>query len=285
MSYPVTLAERIASASPRLTPTERRIANIILDDSTIVAFGTVADVAARVDASGPSVVRFAAKLGFDGYGALQDEAQRSLSEQLERPADRIRRQLDGDVWSQARATATGSVEAVFESVSAETLDRMGDLVANAPGNVWIIGSEGSAAAVALAGGLKLLRTGVRHLVGSPSSISAELVDATGDDVVVAIDFSRYEAIVVGTSELLVDLGAPLVAITDGALSPVAALATVWCGVDVPATGPFDSALPAVAIAEMLLAHVARVLATDAIARIDKAEDLSSAQRVFFDLES
>jgi len=260
MSGSATLSERIASASPSLTPTERRIADAVLDDSTIVAFGTVAEVAKTVHTSGPSVVRFAMKLGFDGYSALQDEARRSMAEQLTRPTDRIRHQPGGQVWNRTRTVATASVEAAFESVPAETVRRMADLLAGTPGNIWVISSEGSAAALVLTAGLKLLRPGTRRLSGSPANSSVELTDATKDDVVVAIDFFRYESAVVRTAELLVDIGADLVAITDGAFSPIAAIAMVWCRVDVPAIGPFDSALPAVAVVEALLAEVAHTLA-------------------------
>ncbi len=283
MSGRATFVERIATASPSLTPTERRIADVILDDSTIVAFGTVAEVAERVGASGPSVVRFAAKLGFDGYGALQDDARHGLSERLKRPTDRIRHQPGGDGWDRTRAAATGSVDAVFDSIPAAAIERIADLLVTTPGTVWIVGSGDSAAAVVLAAGLRLLRPGVKQLAGSPARISADLIDAGTDDAVVAIDFSRYESSVVRTAELLIGFGADLIAITDGALSPLAAMAMVWCEVDVPAIGPFDSALPAVAVVEGLLAQVAHTLAQEATSRLDRVEQLATEEQVFIDV--
>ena len=67
----MSIEERIAAVGVRLTPTERRIAKTVLEDPTLLAFGTVSDLATRVATSPPSVVRFATKLGFDGYADLQ----------------------------------------------------------------------------------------------------------------------------------------------------------------------------------------------------------------------
>ena len=63
----MTLAERLAAVSERLTPVERRIAAAVLADPTLLAFGTVSDLADRVGTSRPSIVRFGTKLGFKGY--------------------------------------------------------------------------------------------------------------------------------------------------------------------------------------------------------------------------
>jgi DNA-binding MurR/RpiR family transcriptional regulator len=62
-----TPSELIAAAGDDLTPTERRVAEAVIDDPSLLAFGTVADLARQVGTSRPSVVRFAVKLGFAGY--------------------------------------------------------------------------------------------------------------------------------------------------------------------------------------------------------------------------
>ena len=73
---PATVEDRIAAVADELTPTDRRIARLIVDDPTTPAFGTLADVARRAGTSGPSVVRFATKLGFHGYSDLQSRTVR-----------------------------------------------------------------------------------------------------------------------------------------------------------------------------------------------------------------
>ena len=78
----MSVAERIADAAGRLTAAERRVAQTVADDPKIVAFGTVAQLAAHSGTSGPTVLRFASKLGFTGFAELQAAVQEEISNQL-----------------------------------------------------------------------------------------------------------------------------------------------------------------------------------------------------------
>ena len=108
---PTTTSELIAAVNDRLTPTDRRIAHEVLEDPTLLAFGTVSDLAARVGTSRPSIVRFAHKLGFSGYTELQEHVRRGFSHQVSRPSDRIRR--DEPTSLPERAALQSAMDAVF----------------------------------------------------------------------------------------------------------------------------------------------------------------------------
>jgi DNA-binding MurR/RpiR family transcriptional regulator len=281
------MPEMIAAASARFTPSERRLAALLTDDPMAFAFETVADIADRADVSGPTVVRFAAKLGFDGYGALQRHARESLAALLRRPTDRLRRAGAGRSsaasWDDARRSAIDSVDRVFDSVTADQIAALATPIAAAEGRVWIVASDtSSAAAHALGNGLSLLRPDVHHLTGSGAALTADLIDSAPGDVVVAIDTPRYERRIVDTARWLADLGAIVVAITDGPLSPLASLAVAWCQVDVRAVGPFDSALPTLTVVELVVADVAAQLRGAASDRLDRAEALWALHGVFSD---
>src|SRR5210317_1204725 len=87
---PTSTPELVAAVSGDLTPKERLIAEAVLAEPTLLAFGTVSDLADRVGTSRPTIVRFANKLGFDGYTQLQQHVRSDLSHQLARPSERIR---------------------------------------------------------------------------------------------------------------------------------------------------------------------------------------------------
>lgn len=276
-----TLAQLVAGAGDELTPTERRLAAVILDDPTVVAFGTVADVARRIDASGPTVVRFATKLGFDGYGALQERARAAMAAQLRRPTDRIRQSDGAAVFDRARVTALHTIEAAFASLGADLLEAMAALVVESPGRVWIVASATSPApGQVLHVGLGALRPDVRLLAGGRGVVAAQIADAAIGDVAIAVDFKRYEHDVVRATRGLAAAGARVVAVTDSALSPIAALAEVWCEIEVPAIGPFDSSLGAVAVCEALVAEVAHQRRDTLPDRFDRLESLWAANEVF-----
>ncbi|MGI9584499.1 MAG: MurR/RpiR family transcriptional regulator, partial [Acidimicrobiia bacterium] len=271
-----TTSELIAAVSDRLTPTEHRIAKEVLDDPTLLAFGTVSDLSARVGTSRPSIVRFAHKLGFSGYTDLQDHVRSGLSHQLSRPSDRIRRGEPSLLPE--RAALQVAMDAVLELVDSGQVADLSEAIVAAR-SVWIVSGETSrAGGYALESGLSMLRPGVQ-LVGD-HTMARQLTDVHADDVAVIFDFYRYRTASVVAAQTLAQGGVDILAVTDGPLSPLAQLADAWCEVVVPPIGPFDSSVPAVAFAELLVAQVARDLHGGATERIDKTESLWETTQTF-----
>lgn len=272
----MSIEDLIAPVNDRLTPTERRIAEAVSEDPSLVAFGTVADLAGRVGTSPPSIVRFAAKLGFEGYKDLQHEVRKGLSEHLLRPSARIRRP-EGSL-APVRQRILDAVDAVFAALDGERLATLADPIAGAR-NVWILSGETSrAGAHVLHSGLAMLRPNV--VLVEEHNTGRELSGAGPGDVAVVFDFERYRRNSITAARTLDDLGVSIVAITDGPLSPLASLTQTWCGFEIPAIGPFDSSVPAVIAAEMIVARVARQLGDDARERIDQLEALWEATGTF-----
>ncbi len=270
------LSETIAGAEDRLTPTERRIAAAVLADPTLLAFGTVTHLAEVVGTSRPSIVRFAVSLGFDGFTELQTQVRRSLSAEMFRPRDRIRR--DEGAVVPARSSIERSIASVFDALQGERLTDLARKVTRASA-VWIISGETSrAGAHALVSGLGMVRPGVQLL--DDRDFGSRLVDVSADDLVIVLDFFRYRRSVVTAADALAESGVDIVAITDGPLSPLGRLTESRFELDVPAIGPFDSSLPAVALAELLTAEVAAQLQGVATDRIDRTEMLWAATDTF-----
>lgn len=271
-----SITDLIAAVSSDLTPKERRIAKAVLGEPTLLAFGTVSDLAGRVKTSRPTVVRFANKLGFEGYTELQRHVRSLLARRLARPSERIRR--GGEVAPTTRAAIEGAIHSVFDTAES---DRMRDLVGPivAAENVWVLSGETSrAGAHAFHSGLSMVRPGVRWL--EEHALSTDLAGAGPGDAAVVFDFFRYRRRVATATRALADSGVAIVAITDGPLSPLVEPADVWCAIEVPAIGPFDSSVPVVAIAELLVSRAARDLHDDATTRIDRIEALWETTEVF-----
>lgn len=273
---PQTISEAIAAVRDRLTSTERRIAEAIVDEPTLLAFGTVSDVAARVGTSRPSVVRFASKLGFGGYPALQALARQGLTQQLGRPSQRVR---------EGRRTRTSDLETLTAAISTlGRLVRVGELSAlasriAAARAVWIASGETSrAAAYALRSGLGIIRADV-HLLDD-HELGRQLAGAGPEDIAIVSDFPRYRRTTMAAARALSAHGVPIIAITDGPLSPLAPLADTLVAMSVPAIGPFDSSVPTVALMELLVAEAAQVDRDGVRSRIDATEKLWSETETF-----
>ena len=266
----------VAAASGELTPTERRIAEAVLAEPTLLAFGTVSDLANRVGTSRPSIVRFANKLGFQGYTLLQKHVRSGLSQQLPRPSERIRQ--DDVTAPPVRDLINGGISSVLDAFEDGRVAELAEPVVRAE-KVWILSGETSqAGAHALYSGLSMVRPRVRTL--EEHSFGTDLSDAGPQDVAVVFDFFRYRRQVITATRVFANAGVSIVAITDSPLSPLVELADTWCQIEVPAIGPFDSSAPIVVLCELLVARVAQELKDDAKNRIDRIEALWEDTQAF-----
>jgi DNA-binding MurR/RpiR family transcriptional regulator len=272
-----TLTDLVASAGGELTPTDRRIAAAVLSEPTLLAFGTVSDLASRVGTSRPSVVRFANKLGFDGYAPLQRLVRSDVSRQIARPSERIRGDDKTDL--SVREAINSAIDSVFLAVQEQKIAKLVRPILRAK-NVWVLSGETSrAGGLAFQSGLSMIRPGVQML--DDQALGSALSQAGPGDTAVVFDFFRYRRLVVAATEILAESGAAIVAITDGPLSPLVELTDTWCEISVPPIGPFDSSVPVVAIAELLVSKVAKKLKDEATQRIDRIEELWDATNVFY----
>jgi DNA-binding MurR/RpiR family transcriptional regulator len=261
------IQEFIAKVNDKLTPTERRIAETVLTDPTQLAFGTVTELAQRAGTSNPSVVRFAHKLGFEGYSDLQRSIREGLSNQLNNPSHRIRQQESS--LAPTRAGVDDAVDRVFELAETRQFKDLAQPIAKAD-QVWILTGETSkAGAMVLQSGLSMLRSGV-HLVGEHST-GRDLSSATRSDLIIVFDFARYRSNSISAARALAGMGIPLIAVTDGPLSPLASLTNDWVELRIPAVGPFDSSVTSVLASELLVAQVASILGKEATKHIDQLE--------------
>ena len=121
----MVISDLIADAAPRLTPAERRLAEAVLADPTLLAFGTVSELAERVGTSRPTVVRFATKLGCQGFADLQERVRVGLAPALSRPSERIRQAEDA---SPRRAEVEAAVAGVFETLGGSKLAELAKLI-------------------------------------------------------------------------------------------------------------------------------------------------------------
>ncbi|WP_421119411.1 MurR/RpiR family transcriptional regulator [Aquihabitans daechungensis] len=263
---------RIVTASETLTPAERKVADAVAADPQLVAFGTVAEVAKRAGASGASVVRLAARLGYDGFVELQDAVRGELADRLQPAAARIRDLPPGDVVARALATSVEAVEATLTGLDRAAFDDAVALLADPDRRVVVLAGDAGAGIARHAGDeLRMMRPGVELISGTPVAVGQSIARLNPGDVVLALDLRRYDRWLLQAVEHAVSAGAELVALTDGMLSPLARGARALLVVEGEGIGPFDNYAGALALLGALVAGVADVLREDATADLDRVE--------------
>lgn len=267
------IAERIGEAAPRLTASERRVAEVVLDDPKIVAFGTVAQLASRSATSGPTVLRFASKLGFQGFADLQAAAQEEIADALRPATERIRERPAADVVSRVLGGDLANLRATFEAIDGAEYRAAIELLSDRQRRVLVLAGEVSrGVGIVFVTQLDLLRERVAAIGGSPVRVARQLAELSPGDVVVAIDHRRYERWLLDVLERAKEAGAEVIAVTDRALSPLATDAKHVFVVSARGVGPFDSHVGTLALLQALAAGVAARLRRTATERLDAVED-------------
>ncbi|HEY3811365.1 MAG TPA: MurR/RpiR family transcriptional regulator [Acidimicrobiales bacterium] len=271
------VVERIMEHAERLTSTERKIAEVLAGEPQTIAFGTVAQVAQRAGTSGPSVVRLAVKLGYEGFVGLQADVQSELARQLGPARDRIRQRPPTDFLARVQAAEQDNVLRTLHGISTAALDRSIARLADRHHQVWVLPAEMTAPiGMVLASQLGQLRDGVTLLEGSEVAMSRALAGLEPRDTLIPIDIRRYERSLVGLTRWAAERGAAVLAVTDSPLSPLVAGAAETFFISAQGVGPFDSVTGGIALANVLIAGVAARLRQTAPARLDAIEAAWSA---------
>jgi DNA-binding MurR/RpiR family transcriptional regulator len=271
------VVERIMDRAERLTSTERKIAEVLAREPQVIAFGTVAQVAHRAGTSGPSVVRLAVKLGYEGFVGLQADVQSELARQLGPARDRIRQRLPSDFLARVQAAEQDNVLRTLHGISPAFLERSIARLTDRHRRVWVLSAEMTMPiGMVVASQLGQLREGVTLLEGSEVAISRAMAGLEPGDTLISIDIRRYERSVVGLTKWAAKQGAVIIAVTDSPLSPLGAGAAETFFISAHGVGPFDSVTGGIALANVLIAGVAARLRQSAPARLDAVEAAWSA---------
>ena len=273
-----TLGELIHQRTAELAPAERRVARTLFTTNLVAGFDTVAELAARSGVSGPTVVRFANKLGFTGYSEFQRALRRDVAARIDSPLRLYARnpaEHRGDrLLDAARDTFVRGLEATFASLPQGEFDAVIALLADRRRTVWTSGGRFTqAGAELLHAHLYQLRPRARVIAYTPAGRADALLDLSRRDVVVMFDLRRYQKDTFALAEAAKKRGATIVLITDPWLSPIADLADHVLAVDVDAPSPYDSMVPCVALVEALVAGVVDRLGDATRRRISTLERL------------
>src|SRR4051794_26477632 len=170
-SSAVEVADRIGKASTSLTTAERRVAEVVLANPQLVAFGTVADLAEGAGSGAATVVRLATKLGFDGFSALQASVQQDLANQLRPAAERIRDPAVHDSLSRHLQLEVGNVHTTLGDLDQIALADVVEHLADPMRRVFVLSGDASkGVATQFVGDLHALRPNVMLVDGNDVSV-------------------------------------------------------------------------------------------------------------------
>ena len=160
----------------------------------VAGLETVAELARRAQVSGPTVIRFAAKLGYDRYPDFQQALKDELLARTSTPVVQISsRQIGQDsVLARARQRFHDAVARTFDGLSERDITACAALLADASRPVTAVAGRFSIGlAEYFIGHLQQVRPKAGMVYGGPFGNLSHALDMPRRGVLVAFDFRRY----------------------------------------------------------------------------------------------
>jgi len=271
------LANLVRHSMAQLTAAERKVARVFIAAYPIAGLENVAQLAQRAHVSGPTVMRFITRLGFEGYPefqqALRHEVQEKLTSALAQYSEAQITPEDGVVPS-SLLVFHGELDKSFAQVSPGEFEAVVELLADQRYEVLCTGGRFSQVlAFYLFAHLNMMRPRCRYVGAAPTPRWDDLIDVGRRTVLVVFDYRRYQNSTIEFCQRAVEKGAQIILFTDPWLSPVAEVARHVLTTTVRAPSPYDSLVPALALIETVIAGLAVRIGTQAKPRIAELERL------------
>lgn len=228
------LRAEIVARHERLPKRLAQVAAFAVGHPDEIAFGTAASVAEKAHVQPSTLIRFSQAMGYQGFSDLQAIFRQYFRDRVPDYETRLKALTGTGSASKLALLFDGFCDAGERSIAAfrrgidyRHLEKAVDLMARAE-TIYLIGLRRSFPVVgymAYAFG----KLGVRNvLIDSVGGLAAEEISfATSSDAVFGISFAPYASDTVALVGRAAESGVPVVAVTDGPLSPLAKDASVW----------------------------------------------------------
>jgi DNA-binding MurR/RpiR family transcriptional regulator len=256
-----------------LTLSQKRIAELIVEDPEFVAFATVEKLASRLGVSPSTIVRFAYRVGLSGYPDLQQRIRDIVRTQM-RPSPNGDGSKSSDAGHLGEGTIAKSLthdaenlRATIARISINDLEHAVAILLKAR---WIYVAGGFASeALAKYVTVQLSRMSGRvSALGGDVNAAPMLLDITKDDALLAFSFPPYAARTLQTVSAAKERGASIIAITDTPVAPVAQQVDVVLATNVSGIGLQNSLIAPMAVANALMNALAEQM-PESTARYDQ----------------
>jgi len=234
MNRPASLIESIEQIAPSLKKAERRVADLVLQDIEGATRASIKMFAAQAEVSEPTVMRFARRLGCQGFSDFKLRlAQDFAVGRMYIEAERRAHSGDAEAISQ-RVYQSGleALAAAFAGLDEEALTSAATVLAKA-GKVACLGVGGSSAIMAQEMENRLFRFGLSVTASAdPYKQSMLAAIAERNDAFVIFSVTGKPRSLVDAAEIAATRGASIIAITQRQ-SPLAAHASILLPLDIP----------------------------------------------------
>ena len=269
----------------RLTQSQKRIAEYIVDHPDRVAFSTVDQMAGQLGVNPSTIVRFTYRLGLKGFPDLQERTRQLVRGQLSAASEIVNENsvlvhLEGTTFGTSLGQDLQNLRRTIAALKVEDLQRASDMIAAAR-RVFVVGSF-NAYSVAFYLGLALdrIRGNTTVWSGDMKLQASQSLDLGPDDCMVAFTSAPYAVSTQRAALLAKEARTKVIAVTDTPISAVGQIADVILAAASTGAGLQNSFVASMAIANALLNGVAAADSAHTLERYGRLAKVLGRQDAF-----
>ncbi|MDR5809927.1 MurR/RpiR family transcriptional regulator [Caballeronia sp. LZ019] len=276
------LLSQVEAMREQLRPSERKLADYVLEAPREVLDLSMTDFAARVGVSQPTIARFCQALGFSGFREFKIRLAQSVAGDVPTVYRDVRSdEPAAGVAAKVLDRTIGALIAVRNSLSSDSVAAAIAILSDAR-RIEFYGAGGSGIA-ALDVQHKFFRLGVPSVAyADPHTYTTSAALLREGDVVVAISNTGRTKDILDACKSALNGGAKVIAITHGN-SPLARIATVglFANVDEDTDifSPMTSRVSHLAIGDILAVGLALARGPQLAEKLAEAKDVLESRRV------
>jgi DNA-binding MurR/RpiR family transcriptional regulator len=270
----------LLSQMDSLTPSERKVAQALLDRYPSLGLGPIANFAKQADVSDPTVLRFVVRMGFPNYPSFQQALCDEVDTAMNSPLARMEAFHSESGMRESHAAIfqrlTQALATTIDGLDARAFDAAVTLLARPELRIFCGGGRYTAPlASSFSFLLAYARPRVQYVEPNVNLASITLADMGPDDVLVIFDFRRYQKDSLKFAQAAHRIGTRILLITDEWTSPISEFAEIVLRIQGRPFAMLQTNVPALALAEALVIGVTNQHPEQAKQRIERIEYLNT----------
>lgn len=207
-----------------MTPTEKEIADYILDNASLICNLTIREFAENTYSSPSSIVRFCKKLGFEGFNDFQKSLLYDIASHNEKEENNtiLSLKANEDISSIINKVSRGNIRIIEESkklIDEDTIAHCASLLSSA--RKILLFATGSSCSVAKDFYMKLLRLDMPVIFDEDYHIQlTRAKNSTEEDLAIIFSYSGQSREIIDCMDILKKNTATTIALTRYTPSPV-----------------------------------------------------------------
>lgn len=271
------LLSRITDKYHILTNSQQKVANYISENIDKIAFITLDELASKIDVSTTTIIRFARKLGFNGYSDMQQSIQDDVMGKVslpERLSASINIQQD-DLLALSIQNDIANINSTIEKLSDDVFQEAINAIVEAK-KVYVLGLRSAfSLAFYMESRLGQIKKGVHLIQAIGMLFPEEVIDAGQGDLCIVYLFPRYTKMTINVVSWLRKKGVKILMITSQVNPSINIYADILLPCSVNSISFKSSFVAPMCITNYLVAAVALKNSDEATDTIAQMEEMLS----------